>query len=371
MSRIRPVEREDLPQVASLFESVMRSGGRTPPPLLAAYFERTWLGQPWADPEIPSLVYEGDDGRILGFVGSHVRRLRFDGRSVRMACPGQLVSDPAHRHHAAGALLMRKFLSGAQDITVAEGPASVRRMFEKLGGVALQSPAVNWSRLFRPARALGDELLASSRRTRWKAPARAIFDATDAAATRIFSELPVKEPSSLGEPLTPEALIEHLPSILQGTRMIPDYSDAFLRWLFDEMAFVRTRGTLVRCLVRDQNRVLGWYVTYSKPGGVGQVMQVAAADTDMAAVIDHLFHHAWRSGMAALEGRLEAALYEPLMGRRCLLRYGSRVVAHSREPELLRAVALGGAFLTRMDGEWWMGYHREPFTSMRLDLRPP
>ena len=59
MSRIRPVEPYDLPQVASLFESVMRSGGRTPPPLLAAYFERTLLDNPWADPEIPSLVYEG------------------------------------------------------------------------------------------------------------------------------------------------------------------------------------------------------------------------------------------------------------------------------------------------------------------------
>jgi hypothetical protein len=362
LSRIRPVEREDLPQVASLFESVMRSGGRTPPPLLAAYFERTWLDQPWADPEIPSLVYEGDDGRVVGFVGSHVRRLRFDGRPIRMACPGQLISDPAHRHHAAGALLMRKFLSGAQDITVAEGPTSVRRMFEKLGGVALQSPSVNWSGLFRPARVLGEKWLARSRRTRWEAPARPIFAATDAAATRIFTELRVKEPSSQGEPLTPEALIEHLPSVLDGTRVIPDYSEAFLRWLFDEMAFVRTRGTLVRCLVRDQDRVLGWYVTYSKPGGVGQVMQIAAADRDMAAVIDHLFHDAWRSGTAGLEGRLEATLYEPLSGRGCLLGYGSRVVAHSREPELLRAVTLGQAFLTRMDGEWWMGYHREPFT---------
>ena len=207
-------------------------------------------------------------------------------------------------------------------------------------------------------------MLARSGRTRWKPPARPILAPLTRWRPASSSELREKQPSSQESRSRPEALIEHLPSVLQGTRLIPDYSDAFLRWLFDEMAFVRTRGTLVKCLVRDQNRVLGWYVTYSKPGGVGQVMQIAAADTDMAAVIDHLFHQARRSGMTALEGRLEGALYEPLMGRRCLLRYGSRVVAHSREPELLRVVALGGAFLTRMDGEWWMGYHREPFTSM-------
>ena len=108
--------------------------------------------------------------------------------------------------------------------------------------------------------------------------------------------------------------------------------------------------------------MLGWYVTYLKPGDVGQVMQIAAADKDMATVIDHLFHHAWHSGTAALDGRLETGLYEPLAGRRCMLQYGSRVLAHSRDGELLRVVELGQGFVTRMDGEWWMGYHREPFT---------
>ena len=362
MSRIRPVSAEDLPQVASLFESVMRSGGRTPPPRLAAYFERTLLDQPWADPEIPSLVYEGDDGRILGFLGAHVRRLRFNGRPIRMACPGQLVSDPGRRHHAAGTLLMRKFLSGAQDLTVAEGTTTVRRMFESLGGVALQSPSVNWTRPLSPARALGEELLARSRRRRLRATARPVFAAADVGATRLLSALRIPEPPTNGEPLTPEALIENLPLIHEGTRVIPEYSGAFLRWLFAEMAFVRTRGTLVGRLVRDQDRVLGWYVTYMPRGGVGQVMQIAAADRDLGAVIDHLFHDAWRSGTIALEGRLEPTLFEPLSDRRCLLRYGSRVLAHCREPELLEAVTVGQAFLTRMDGEWWMGHQREPFT---------
>jgi hypothetical protein len=362
VTRIRPVAAEDLPQVAGLFERVMRSGGRTPPPRLATYFERTLLDQPWADPEIPSLVYEADDGRILGFLGAHVRRLRFDGRAIRMACPGQLVSDPGRRHHAAGALLMRKFLSGAQNLTVAEGTTTVRRMFESLGGVALQSPSINWARPLSPARALGNELLARSRRRRLRATARPVFAAADLGATRFFSALRIPEPPTQGEALTPSALIEHLPLIHEGTRVMPDYNEAFLRWLFAEMAFVRTRGPLVGRLVRDQDRVLGWYVTYMPRGGVGQVMQVAAAGKDLDAVIDHLFHHAWRSGTIALEGRLEPKLFEPLSGRPCLLRYGSRVLAHCREPELLEAVTLGQAFLTRMDGEWWMGHQREPFT---------
>lgn len=360
MSRIRPLERGDLPEVASLYESVVRSGARTPPPLLSAYFERTLLDHPWADPDIPSLVYE-DDGRILAFLGSHVRRLSFDGRPIRMAVPGQFVADREHPHKAAGALLMRRYLSGPQDITIAEGEAPIRFMWEKLGGVALQPACVSWTRHLRPARALGDELLERARRERWKPVARPIWALVDAAATRRLRVLRVSDPSHQREPLTPEALLEHLPSVLRETRVVPDYSEAFLHWLFSEMAAVRTRGTLARCLVRDHDHVLGWYISYLQPDGIGQVMQIAAADSDMPAVLDHLFHHAQSSGTAALEGRLDARLFEPLAGRRCVLRYGTRVLAHSQAPELLRAVALGQSFVTRMDGEWWMGHHRERF----------
>jgi hypothetical protein len=279
-----------------------------------------------------------------------------------MVCPGQLVSDPARPHHAAGALLMRKLVSGAQDITVAEGTPAVRRILERLGGVTLQGPSVSWTRFFRPARAVGDEVLSRSRHPRWQAPARPLLAAVDAVAARSVARLRVQTPSARGEPLTPEALIAHMPSVLAGARVVPDYSASFLSWLFDEMAAVRTRGTLIRCLVRTEDRVLGWYVTYAKPGGVGQVMQVAAAERDMPAVLDHLFDHVARAGTSALEGRLEASLHEPLAGRGCLLRYGTRVLAHSRDPELVAELARGRSFVTRMDGEWWMGHHREPFT---------
>ena len=78
-------------------------------------------------------------------------------------------------------------------------------------------------------------------------------------------------------------------------------------------------------------------------------------------VVDALFAEAWERGAAGLEGRLERPLYEPLSDRRCLLRYGTRALFHTRDPELAAAMALGDSALTRLDGEWWMGHHTEPF----------
>lgn len=344
----------------------MRSGGTTPPPRLAPYFERTFLDHPWVDADVPALVYEFDDGRIVGFIGSHVRRLRFDGRPVRMACAGQLVSDPAARRRGVGALLLRHLFAGPQDLTITDGATpEVRVMWEKLGGHTAFLRSLDWTRFFRPWRAVGDRLLERSGRGTWKPAARPLWSLSDALTDRLTgAPLRVDEPPTRAEPLSPSMLVQHLPSVANGhLRVRPDYDEGFAAWLFEEMAKVRTRGDLVRCLVREpRGRVLGWYVAYLKPGGVSQVMQVAAADRDMAAVLHHLFHHAQQSGTAALQGRLEPLLFEPLAQWRCLVRYSERALLHSRDHmDIVSAMALGQGMVTRMEGEWWMGHHTEPF----------
>src|SRR5919106_321765 len=97
MTGIRALRRDDLPAVCALYEQVARSGSSNSPDGLVRYFERTLLDYPWADDEIPSLVHEDGSGAIVGFLGSHVRRIRMDGRPLRVACSGQLVASPAAR----------------------------------------------------------------------------------------------------------------------------------------------------------------------------------------------------------------------------------------------------------------------------------
>jgi hypothetical protein len=114
-------------------------------------------------------------------------------------------------------------------------------------------------------------------------------------------------------------------------------------------------------LLRRQERVLGWYVAYLKPGGVSQVMDVKATRGQLGRVLDYLFADAWDCGADALEGRLEQALYEPLSSRRCWVHYGARVLFHSHDRDVLAAISLGKSALSRLDGEYWMGHHIEPF----------
>lgn len=362
MKRIRPLGEDDIPAVTALYERVVRSGGDTPPPGLADYFHRIFLGNPWTDDEIPSLVYE-KDGRVGGFIGSHVRSLLIDGRPIRMACSGQLVTSPGARLEAAGAFLVAEYLAGPQELTITDGAnEQARRLFERLGAETLHVSCIDWIRVFRPS-TLAAEYGWRHRNRGVPRAAASLLGLVDAAMTRLPRvPFPPARPPGRREELTPEALCNELPTIARGFRLYPDYDQPFVDWLFRELAAVQSRGRLVRSLVRSEDgRVLGWYVLYVRPGGVSDVVQVVAGDRDTGAVLDHLFYEAFQLGVSAVRGRIEPRLLTALWGRKCVLRKSAGALAHSRFPEILYAIRGGRALLTRMEGEWWMGHHTEPF----------
>jgi GNAT superfamily N-acetyltransferase len=361
MSGIRPLQEDDLPQVAALFELVMRSGSETAHRQLVNYFARL-LDHPWADPEIPSLVSVDRKGRIVGFIGSHVRRLRFQGQRIRVGVSGQFVSHPDARNRAVGALLLRRYLAGPQDMTMTSAVGEAARIWKALGGQVMALGSIRWIRIFSLGSTAG-YLLERSDKAAWKPVVRPLFSAAQALTDRLPPlSLRVRRPTTRAEDLSPERVLEHLPSVSDHFRIRPDYDQEFLDWIFREMAEVRSRGNLVKRLVLDANgRVLGWYVAYLQPGGVSQMMQIGAKERDVEAVLDHLLDEAQRSGVALLFGQLESAVFEPLTRRRCLLHPGGNFLVHSRNPQILDAVLTGQVMISRMEGEGWMG-HAEPLS---------
>lgn len=362
---IRPLERADVADVASLYEAVARSGSRTPPPGLAASFEETFFEQPWVDPEIPSLVYMDEDGRIAGFLGSSVRRATLDGRSIRVGVSGQLVTEPRVRAAAAGMFLMREYMRGRQDLTISDtASAEVRRIWERLGGDAVQLHCVGWARVFKPARFVGDYLdrRSSSRRTTVALrTARAFETLTGPLIDRVLKA--PRPQSTRSENLTSQAVVENLDAVVRDFRLHLDYEVQYLDWLFHELAEVSLRGELIRRLVRTADgQVRGWYLYYLVPGAIAQVLQVAAAERDAGEVLDDLFRDAHERGAAGLQGRVEGHLLEGLGQRKCVFHAsGYLALVHGRSADALAAVHSGRALLTRADGEWWMGHHLQPF----------
>jgi hypothetical protein len=364
MNRIRALRREDMPEVAALFELVARSGSRTPPRRLAAHLEGLFLDHPWVDAEIPSLVSVDDGEGVVGFLGSHVRRMRFDGRPIRLASSGQLVTEPRVRRQAAGAFLMQKYLAGPQDLTVTDTASeTVRRIWEGFGGETAHLGRIGWIKLFRPC-GFGAEWLLRNHAL-WRQVASSITPAVDGMLERLGSRyLKVDRSDADAEQLTPTTMIGHLPVVTGALRLYPDYDAGFLEWLFRQLELVRSRGKPAGFLLRDRKgKVLGWYLYYLRRGGISRVLQIAGRERDLEAVLDHLFEHAQENGSTALQGRLEPSLVESLSRRHCIFHAsGHRVLVHSKIPELLHSIYSGRALLTRLEGDWWMGPHLEPFS---------
>src|SRR5687768_2377800 len=93
--RIRRFGEKDVPLVASLHRTVWGSGSSAldlgP---YYEYFSRVFLENPSRNTELPSLVYEEHDGRIIGFLGIVPRRMVMNGRQVLAAVSSQFIVDP-------------------------------------------------------------------------------------------------------------------------------------------------------------------------------------------------------------------------------------------------------------------------------------
>jgi hypothetical protein len=328
------------------------------------------LDQPWADETVPSLVYTYGDGSIVGFLGSSVRRGRFDGRPIRIGCAGQLVAHPDARHRAVGAMLVRAYLDGDQDLTITDtGSDTIRRLWILLGGQMVHLGCLTWVRVLRPW-ALAERFLRERRGSRRGALPTWILAAADGATTKwIPAAAPPGEAELPSEALTPAALTEQLKAMAAGVRLYVDYDEHYLTWLFGEIGAMPALGTLVARSVRAHDcRPLGWYLYYLLPGGISRVLQVAAEEREAARVVDHMFAHAWSGGAAGLVGRVEPRLLEPLASRRSLMLYaGPAALVHSRDPEIIGAITSGKSLLSRLDGEWWM---QDELVDLRRTARP-
>ncbi len=360
---IRPFKEADLDAVCDLYQKIQRDPKQKAPAGLRSDFKSYFLDNVWSDPEIPSLVYE-ENGKIIGFIGSHVRPLQYNGKRVRAAYSGQLVSDPQGRARAAGAFLMKAYIEGPQDITMTDGAtAAVAQIWTQLGGDIAHARCLRWTRILRPTRFFSSKLgernmLAVSAALK---PFSTLLDPI--AGKLMSSEYKPSAKKQSDEKLTVKTWLENVDSIYPASQLKGNYSEDQLSWLLEKVSALVSRGRFEEHVVRDEKeRVIGWFMYFLADDGQAQVLQIAAKPKLQKAVLEDLFNHAYQRGCVALQGRVEPSFMQSLDDVGCMFRYwGPSTLVHSRDPELLLAYQSGHDFLTRLDGEWWMAFHRDEY----------
>ncbi len=349
MTEIRPLERSDLPAVASLIAARLPAWTQG-----ESFLAGTLIDQRWAAPELPSLVAVDGDGAIVGFIGAQVRRMRLDDRMLQGVCCSHLVVADDPRVGPAGALLLRRMLSGVQDLTWTDtATGGVARMWRSFGGHIDHTRSFDWMLVLRPARWARALLTARVRRRvplRQLAPARAVplHAMGSRSAPHSFQSLPA---DVRGEDTTAGAIAESFGDLTRDLRLCVDYDEASLDQLFALIESVVEPP--VRRLVRRGEVAIGWYAYLSRPGGASRVLHVCGRDSEMEAVFGELVHDARERGGAVLVGRYEPHLRMSLSRRSAVLGFARCPLIHSRELEVSALLATGSSLLTDFDGEWF------------------
>jgi hypothetical protein len=348
---VRPVQEGDLPAIGRLHRQVF--GGRRPEvQRLDRFLAEVFCGHPWIGDACPSLVCEDATGQLIGCLGVMPRPMVFRGRPVMAAVTHHFMVAPDQRASWAALQLMRTFLAGPQDLSLAEGNEASRRVWEGLHLSTAMLYSLHWIRPLRPT-----AWISSSIGTRTSRLLRPITAVADAWLGRMSTRLaPPTAPDLTASTLDTGTIVGHVKA-LAGTRsLIPDYEVGALRWQFDVLARKPGAGTLQMVALRNaRQEIAGWYIYYLCPGQTSEVVQITGTARSLPAVFDHLAAHAYQGGAVALAGRLDPVLLPVCAARRCWLRAGrSWMLLHAENPELTDAITRGDACLSPLDGEWWM-----------------
>jgi predicted N-acetyltransferase YhbS len=349
---IRPLERDDLPAVAALYAEFVGWDPVQTVPGLSDFFARVLLDHPFADAEIPALVYEDADDGVVGVMGSHARPFHFRDRTVRLGFTGPLIVAPAHRPRGIGALLLRRYVAGPQDMTANDRVLDqVHDMWERLGGVTDTGRSIGWAYTLGPA-GLAASAVARRASRHERAPGGALLAGVDRLAARRRVPQPA---TGTGAPLTDEALLDLLDRLKRPYPLRPAFDADFLAFLRREMDLVNVGERVARRLiVGDDGKPLGAYVMYVTPGWLAEVVAIVAAPDNTGLVLDHLLRDAAAAGAVEVRGRFEPQLLPYLRTRRLRFTHTDWTMVQSKDPELVATALSGRALLGRLDGEWWM-----------------
>lgn len=354
---VREFVKSDVPAVVSLYWNYMTERTGPPPPHLLTSFTELYFSNPFSRNPGPSFVYQDPSGEVLGFFGVTTRTMMFSGQPIRVGFAGNFVVHPRARSGVAAPGLLAAYISGDQDMLITDTANDIsRHLMQRLRFQTIPALNLHWARPLRPSHyarfALGRGMTpATSFAFRLSTkPLCVVIDRLVGDLQRSRRPKIVLHPSEL----TVETLSHCLSQFRDGYSLRAEYDVRVLEWLLRFMDRSKKRGYLRKIVLRDDsNKVVGWYIYYSKPGAIGEVVQIGGAPDVFQSIMGHLLTDAREHDAIALHGRADPRKMADLSDQGCFFTCrGGWTLAFSHRPELIDILRRGEALLSRLDGEW-------------------
>jgi hypothetical protein len=355
---VREFLKSDVPQVVHLYWKFMSARKGEAPSALHDSFTDLYFCNPMRDDSAPSFVYEGISGEILGFFGVTTRRMCLSGDVIRVGFAGNFVIHPKARGGVAAPGLLGAYVASNHDLLLTDSANDIsRHLFQRVGFKTIPALNIHWA---RPLQFGQYAVYAMSRGMSSKSAAafrfvtKPLCTVVDHMSHKIVRSGPVPKTALFAEDLSLETLLHCFAEYHKRYTLWPEYDPELLRWVLQFIRRNKKRGTLNGVELRDESRkIVGWYLYYARPRGIGEVVQVCGKPDIYKAVLEHLFQDAREQGVIALHGVAEYRRISDLSDQGCVFTCrGGWTLAHSRRSELLKILERGDANLSRLDGEW-------------------
>ena len=343
-------------QVAALWMRCFRHAETPAPESLKRYFVDVLLDNPWFDAELAPLVLE-HRGEVAGFIGRMCRPMLFRGRPIRCAVATQLMVDPERKLGFAALELVRAMQGGPQDLCYSDGANDAsQRIWERGGGQASRLLSFEWKRSLRPMQSFALRL---GEHGPMAALARVTLGTFDACSVRLLPRFYHKPQQKLSrEPADARLILPLLQQVSSRAALSPVYTIESYDWILRTAAQAQAFGPLRSVVVRDADKTpIGWFVYFVQRNRVARVLQAGATYGRGKSVLSELLRDAWEQDAAVVTGQLDPLLLTELSNVQCEFSCKSMgVLVHAKDAELLSAFNAGDAFLSRLEGEWWMRF---------------
>ncbi len=354
MGKVRNFNIQDIPQVIDLNTKLFPGSSGLSRARQEFLFSEVCFRNPWYHPDISSLVYEENDGRVTGFLCVVPRHFSFNGQAITVAVGQHLMVD---RTALASVQIFKNFLEGPQDLSITDMAIDLAKpIWGRFGGTTIYTHSTYWRRVLRPfsfaSSFLKKEKSMLHSFTRGNLLWTTLDSIVNKLPTKIFN---FKLPDVTSEELTTNEFLKNYHLFYKDKKLFPVYTEDSLSWLFVRLTQEERFGVFQKTLLRDtDNKILGWYLYNLKPKGRSEVVQIIARKDSINTILDHLFYDAWNKGSVELCGRLDPQFTKEFGKKHSLFMPGRNwMLAHSRNPELINALHSNEAHHTRLEGDLW------------------
>lgn len=363
---VRDCRRSDVREVADLWVRVFRRSTTPASERLVNYIDEMFFCTPWYDPAYPSYVFENSAKRIVGFIGVHARPMWFENERIMSGVGTQFCVDTTMVQPVGALHLLKAVFGGPCDLVFTDGSTDrSRRLWHSLGAQIAFTYSLDWVRVLQPLGHAVDRARRSGRFSTAAALVSPFAPVIDRLAARVGrSPFRVTPPTGDRVEGSTESLYDCLSRVEPRRTLRPIYDLTSLAWVLAKAKEAVRQGTLRTSIVRARaGDVLGWYVFYLKPGGTSTVVQLGCRPHGASHVLNHLFDEARQGGSTAVTGQVQPDLMLNLAQARASFTCKSRgVIIQSKRPEITAAIQRGDAFLSRLEGEWWLNFAQGDWT---------